>query len=155
MLARQQGNHDLVRRNTHQSHLRQKLKYDRVIRAKAYQAGELVWVFCRYVRQKGSRKLIRASASVVGRVVHVLQDGHVYILDTCQKVHFVRLKPHQGGSVEFVTKPLEAGEIVVVVETQPERFFETINDDISEPSYRSEQVLSEASKESLPSRKRH
>ena len=52
VLARQQEIHDLVRRNTHQAQLRQKLKYDRAIRARAYQQGEFVWVFCRYVPQK-------------------------------------------------------------------------------------------------------
>ena len=60
VLARQQEIHDLVRRNTNQAQLRQKLKYDRVIRARAYQPGELVWVLCRYVPQKGSPKLMRA-----------------------------------------------------------------------------------------------
>ena len=60
VLARQQEIHDLVRRNTHQAQLRQKLKYDRAIQARAYQVGELVWVFCRYVPQKGSPKLMRA-----------------------------------------------------------------------------------------------
>ena len=47
VLARQQEIHDLVRRNTHQAQLRQKLKYDRAIRARAYQPGELVWAMCR------------------------------------------------------------------------------------------------------------
>ena len=60
VLARQQEIHDLVRRNRHQAQLRQKLKYDRAIRARAYQSGELVWVFCRYVPQKGSPKLMVA-----------------------------------------------------------------------------------------------
>ena len=61
VLARQQEIHDLVRRNTHQSQLRQKLNYDRAIRARAYQPGELVWVFCRYVPQKGSPNLMSQS----------------------------------------------------------------------------------------------
>ena len=33
VIARQQEIHDLVRRNTHQAQQRQKLKYDRAIRA--------------------------------------------------------------------------------------------------------------------------
>ena len=45
VLARQQEIHDLVRRNKHQAQLRQKLKYDRAIRAKAYKQGNLVWVY--------------------------------------------------------------------------------------------------------------
>ena len=42
VLARQQEIHDLVRRNSHHAQMRQKLKYYRAIRAKAYQPGELV-----------------------------------------------------------------------------------------------------------------
>ena len=60
VLGRQQQIDDLVRRNTHQAQLRQKLKYDRAIRAKAYKDSNLVWVFCRFVPQKGSPKLMRA-----------------------------------------------------------------------------------------------
>ena len=52
VLARQQEIHDLVRRNTHQAQQRQKLKYDRAIRAKAYEVGKPVWLFCRYIPRK-------------------------------------------------------------------------------------------------------
>ena len=52
VLARQEEIHDLVRRNTHQAQLRQKLKYDRAIQARAYQPGELVWVFAATCRKK-------------------------------------------------------------------------------------------------------
>ena len=76
VLARQQEIHDLVRRNTHQAQLQQKLKYDRAIRAKAYTKGDLVWVFCRFVPRKGSPKLMRAWRGP-HRVVHTLQDGRV------------------------------------------------------------------------------
>ena len=86
VLARQQEIH-----NTHQAQLRQKLKYDRAIQARAYQPGELVWVFCRYVPQKGSPKLMRAWRGP-HKVVQVFQDGRVYVLDTSQKVHFERPK---------------------------------------------------------------
>ena len=53
VLAGQQEIRDLGHRNTHQAQLRQKLKYDRAIRAKANQKGGLVRVFCRYVPHKG------------------------------------------------------------------------------------------------------
>ena len=77
---------------TYTKPLRQKPKYDRAIRAKAYAKGDLVWVFCRYVPQKGSPKLMRAWRGP-HCVVHTLQDVRVYILDTGQKVHFERLNP--------------------------------------------------------------
>ena len=60
VLARKQETGELVRRNTHQAQLHQNLKDDRTIRAKAYKQGDLVWVFCRYVPQKCSTKLMRA-----------------------------------------------------------------------------------------------
>ena len=154
VLARQQEIHDLVRRNTHQAQLRQKLKYDRAIRAKAYAKGDLVWVFCRHVPEKGSPKVMRAWRGP-HRVVHTLQDGRVYILDTGQKVHFERLKPHNSDPLEFVATPLDTGDVAVVMDPEPEHSIEPINDDCSKLSYKSEQLLSEASNASLPSRQRH
>ena len=154
ILARQQEIHDLVRRNTHQAQQRQKLKYDRAIRANAYNVGDPVWVFCRYVPQKGTPKLMRAWRGP-HKVVHVLQDGRVYILDPGQKVHFERLKPHHGGPTEFVALPSGSDEVVVVMDPEPEHSAEEIRDDCSQPSYREEEPLSEASDVSLPSRRRH
>ena len=154
VLARQQEIHDLVRRNTHQAQLRQKLKYDRAIQARAYQPGELVWVFCRYVPQKGSPKLMRAWRGP-HKVVQVFQDGRVYVLDTGQKVHFERLKPHHSGPLELAAAQADSGEIVVLMDPDPERSIDVVDDDKSQPSYKTEQLLSEASDASLPSRKHH
>ena len=154
VLARLQEIHDLVRRNTHQAELRQKLKYNRAKQAKAYKPGDLVWVFCRYVPQKSSPKLMRSWRGP-HRIFHTLQDGRVYILDTGQKVHFERLKPHNSGPLEFAVTPLDAGDIAVVMDPEPERSMEPIDDDCSKPSYHSEQLLSEASAVSLHSRQRH
>ena len=154
VLARLQEIHDLVRRNTHQAQMRQKLKYDRTIKAKAYKRGDLVWVFCRYVPQKGSPKLMRAWRGP-HRIYHILQDGRVYILDTGQKVHFERLKPHSSGPLEFAATPLDTGDIAVVMHPEPECSVEQVNDNVSKPSYVSERLLSEASVASLPSRQRH
>ena len=154
VLARQQEIHDLVRRNTHQAQVRQKLKYDRAIRARAYQPGELVWVFCRYVPQKGSPKLMRAWRGP-HKVVQVFQEGRVYVLDTGQKVHFERLKPHHSGPLELATAQADSGEIVILMDPDPERSIDVVDDDKSQPSYKTEQLLSEASDVSLPSRKHH
>ena len=154
VLARQQEIHDLVRRNTHQAQLRQKLKYDRNIRMRAYQIGDLVWVFCRYVPQKGSPKLMRACRGP-HRVVHVLQGGSVYVLDTREKVHFERLKLHQSGPMELVAAPVDCGDIVVLMDPEPERSAELIDNDKSQHLYKTEQLLSEVSDVSMPSRRRH
>ena len=147
VLARQQEIHDLVRRNTHQAQLRQKTKYDRAIQARAYQPGELVWIFCRYVPQKGSPKLMRAWRGP-HKIVQVFQDGRVYVLDTGQKVHFER-------PLELAAAPADSGEVVVLMDPEPERSVDVVEDDKSLPSYKSEQLLSEASDASLPSRRRH
>ena len=77
-----------------------KIKYDRQIRVKAYEKGEPVWVFCRHIPQKGSHKLMKAWRRPQ-RVARVLPAGRVKIFDTGQKVHFERLKPHQGGPTEW------------------------------------------------------
>ena len=147
VLARQQEIHPLVRRNTHQAQLRQKLKYDRAIRARAYQPGELVWVFCRYVPQKGSPKVMRAWRGP-HKVVQVFQS-------TGQKVHFERLKPHHSGPLELAAAQADSGEIVVLMDPDPERSIDVVDDDKSQPSYKTEQLLSEASDVSLHSRKHH
>ena len=142
------------RKFTHQAQLQQKLKYDRAIRAKAYAKSDLVWVFCRYVPQKGSPKLMRAWRGL-HRVVHTLQNGRVSILDTGQKVHFERLKPHNSGPLEIVATPLDTSHLAIVMDPEPEHTVEPINDDCSKLSLNTEQLLSEASNASLPSRQRH
>ena len=154
VLARQQEIHDLVRRNTHQAQQRQKLKYDQAIRAKAYEVGEPDWVFCRYIPQKGSPKLMRAWRGP-HKVARVLQEGRVYILDTGQKVHFERLKPHHGGPTEWAAVPAHNGEVAIIMDPDPEQSHEEVPDDASQPSYRAEEPISEASNASLPSRQRH
>ena len=87
LLARQQEIHELVRRNTHQAQLRQKLKLDRHLKAKAHAVGDAVWVFCHIIPKGGTRKLMRAWRGP-HKVTDVLQDGRLYVLDTGQKVHY-------------------------------------------------------------------
>ena len=87
-LACQKEIHDLVRSNTHRAQRRQKLKYDRAIKAKAYKEGDLIWVFFRYVPRRGSLKLMREWRGP-HIVAQVLQDGRVFILVTGQKVNKV------------------------------------------------------------------
>ena len=130
------------------------MKYDRAIRAKAYEVGEPVWVFCRYIPQKGSPKLMRAWRGP-HKVARVLQEGRVYILDTGQKVHFERLKPHSGGPTEWAAVPAHNGEVAIIMDPDPEQSHEEVRDDASQPSYRAEEPISEASNASLPSRQRH
>ena len=89
------------------------------------------------------------------RVVHTLQDGRIYILDTGQKVHFERLNSHNSGPLEFVATPLDTGDVAVVIDPEPGHSIEPNNDDCSKLSYKFEELLSEASNASLPSRQRH
>ena len=89
------------------------------------------------------------------KIVQVFQEGRVYALDTGQKVHFERLKPHNSGPLELATAQADSGEIVVLMDPDPERSIEAVDDDKSQPSYKTKQLLSEASDVSLPSRKQH
>ena len=41
----------------------------------------------------------------------VLQDGHVYILYTGQKVHFERMKRRNGGPMEWAALPASGDAI--------------------------------------------
>ena len=85
----------------------------------------------------------------------MLQDGRVYILDTGQKVHFERPKPHQSGPLEFVAAHAVGRDIEVLMDPHPEHPVNVIDDNMSQPSYKTEQLLSDASDVSLPSRGRH
>ena len=149
--SRQLEIHDLVRRNAHQAQRRQKLKYDQNIRAEAYSVGETVWVFCRYIPQKRTPKLMRAWRSP-HKIARVLQVGRVNFLDTGQKLHFERLKPHHSGPTEGATSPINNGDIAVFMDPEPEQSLEEVPDVASQPSYREEEPLSEASrgKQHLP-----
>ena len=88
------------------------------------------------------------------QVVHVLQEVRVYVLDTGQKVHFERLKPHHSAPLELAAANNRDG-IVIVMDPVPERSAEAITEGNSHPSYRTEPCLSDASDVSLPSRQRH
>ena len=103
---------------------------------------------CRYVPQKGSPKLLKAWRGP-HKIAHVLQEGRVYVLDTGQKVHFERLKPHFGGPT------MDSGDIAVIMDLEPERSIEAIPDDRSQTSYREEELLSDATNTSLPSGRHH
>ena len=70
-------------------------------------------------------------------------------------MNFERLKPHLSGPTEFVVLPAWSGEVIVVIDPETERSAEEILDDCSQPSYREEELLSEASHVSLPSKRRH
>ena len=89
------------------------------------------------------------------KVVQVFQDGRAYVLDTGQKVHIERLEPHHSGPLELAAAHADNGEVVVLLDPEPERSVDVVDDDKSLPSYKTEQLISEASDVSLPSRRRH
>ena len=84
------------------------------------------------------------------KVAQVLQEGRVYILDSGQKEHFERLKPHHSGSTEWVTVPTNNGDVAVIMDPEPEQSLDGIPDDFSQSSYSEEEPLSEASNSSMP-----
>ena len=81
--------------------------------------------------------------------------GRVYVLDTGQKVHFERLKPHHSGPLELAAAHADSGEVVVLMDPEPDRSVDVVDDNKSLPSYKTEQLLSEASDEYLPSQRHH
>ena len=89
------------------------------------------------------------------KVVQVFQNGRFYVLDTGQKVHFERLKPHHSGPLELDAAHADSGGVLVLMDPEPERSVDVVDDDKSLSSYKTEQLLSEASDGSLPSRRRH
>ena len=152
LLARQREIHELVRRNTHQAQLRQKLKFDRHLKAKAHAVGDAVWVFCHIIPKGGTRKLIRAWRGP-HKVTDVLQDGRLYVLDTGQKVHYERLKKHVPAPWDLTTyQPFGPDQnVAIIADPYVEDTNEEITSDISRDSFLSEQ-LSEASFELEPTR---
>ena len=64
-------------------------------------------------------------------------------------------KPRHSGLLELAAAHADSGEVVVLMDPEPERSVNVVDDDKSLPSYKSEQLLSEASDVSLPSRRRH
>ena len=89
------------------------------------------------------------------KVARVLQEGRVYILDTGQKRHFERLKPHHNGPTEWAAVPAHNGEVAIIMDPDREISHEEVPDDASQISYRAEEPISEAGNASLPSRQRH
>ena len=74
-------------------------------------------------------------------------------MTTTKLFTFYKTRADQSELTEFVTTPLDSGSIAVIMDAEPERSAEVIDDDISKPSYRTEKLFSEASNVSLPSRK--
>ena len=146
LLARQQEIHGLVRRNTHQAQLRQKVTFEP--KSKSARLGDAVWVFCHIIAKGGTRKLIRAWRGP-HKVTDVLKDGRLYVLDTCQKVHYGRLKKHVPALWDWAThQPFGPDQNVVII-TDP--YVEEIASDSSRDSLLPEQ-LPEASFEIEPTR---
>ena len=155
LLARQQEIHELVRRNTHQAQLQQKLKFDRHLKAKAHAVGDAVWVFCHIIPKGGTRKLMRAWRGP-HKVTDVLQDGRLYVLDTGQKVHYERLKKHVPAPWDWTTyQPFRLDQnVAIIADPYVEDTNEEITSDISRDSFLPEQ-LPEASFEMEPTRPVH
>ena len=115
LLARQQEIHELVRSNTHQAKLREKLKFDRHLKAKAHAVSDSGWVFCHIIPRGSSRNLIRAWRGS-HKVTDVLQDGRLYVLDTGQKVHFERLKNHVPATWDWAAhQPFRLDQSVAII----------------------------------------
>ena len=83
------------------------------------------------------------------KIARVLQEGRVFVLDTGQKKHFERLKPHNSGPTEWATIPTSNGDVAVIMDPEPEHSLEEVSDDALQRSYSEEEPISEASNNSL------
>ena len=140
-LPAKQGIHKLVRRNTHQAQLRQKLKLDRHLKAKAHAVGDAVWVFCHIIPKGGSRKLIRPWRGP-HKVTDVLQDGSLYVLDTGQKFHYEMLKKHVPAPWDWAAhQPFGLDQnVAIIADPYVEENREEITSGISRDSFLPEQL---------------
>ena len=130
--------------------MRQKLKFDRHLKAKAHAVGDAVWVFCHIRPEGGTRKLICAWRGP-HKVTDVLQDGRLYVLDTGQKVHFERLKKHVPAPWDWAAhQPIGLDQsVAIIADPYIEESNEEMASDISQDSFLPEQ-LPEASFELEP-----
>ena len=80
--------------------------------------GDAVWVFCHVVPKGGTSKLLRGWRGPY-KITDVLQDGRVYVLDTGQKVHYERLKPHKPSPWEWTTEPTPDRDVAIIVDPYP------------------------------------
>ena len=108
-----------------------KKKYDRAIHARAYQPGELVWADACLAWPS------QDCTSLPGR--SCLRSGH----------------GPKGSFRAPQTTSQWPGEVVVLMDPEPERSVDVVDDDKLLSSYKSEQLLSEASDVSFPSRGLH
>ena len=67
------------------------------------------------------------------KVARVLLEWRVYILDTGQKVHFERLKPHHSGPTEWAAVTAHNGEVAIIRDSDAEQSQEEVPDDASRP----------------------
>ena len=84
LMKRQQEIHELVRRNTHQAQMRQKKAFDRKVKGKAFQVGDLVWVFCQVLPKGGTNKMLKGWRGPY-RITEVYQEGRFYVLSSGHK----------------------------------------------------------------------
>ena len=151
-LARQQELHEPVRRNTHQAQLRPKLKFDRHLEAKAHAVGDAIYMFCQIIPKGGTRKLIHAWSGP-HKIIDVLQDGRLFVLDMGQKVHFERFKKHVPAPWDGAThQPFGLDKnVAIIADPYVEESHEGVASDIPRDSFLPEQ-LPEASFELEPNR---
>ena len=71
------------------------------------------------------------------------------------KVHFERLKPHKNGHTEWTTTRTNDGDVAIIMDLESDLSAEEILDDCSQPSYREEEFLTEATDVSAPPQRRH
>ena len=93
-VRRHQALNALCRRNTAQTQMRQRKKYDeKILQAKPYAMGQYVWVFQNVIHPKGAKKELNKWRGPL-MITEVHQQGRFYRLSTGRAAHYENLKPH-------------------------------------------------------------
>ena len=114
-IRRQQELNELCRRNTAQSQMRQRKKYDeKILQAKPHEVGQYVWVFQNVIPPKGTKKLLKKWRGPF-MITEVHQQGRFYRLSTGRAAHYENLKPHVPSPEDWcIPKHMEGLEYLLV-----------------------------------------
>ena len=115
VIRRQQDINDLCRRNTQQSQIRQKRRFDqRNANAKVYSVGDYVWVCQEVVPPKGTKKLVKKWRGPF-QITEVHQGGRFYRLSTGRAAHYGNIKPHNASSEDWcIPADMQEGDYLIV-----------------------------------------
>ena len=115
VIRRQQELNDLWRRNTQQSHARQRKRFEKkAADAKAYSVGDYVWVFQNVIPPKGTKKLLKKWRGSF-MITEVQQEGRFNRLSTGRTAYYENIKPHNPSTEDWcIPADMEEGDYLMM-----------------------------------------